>query len=45
MSGEGAYPEYEEGIELLITRASDGELDETFVGGYQQHGRWVVWKP
>lgn len=45
VSGEGAYPEYEEGIELLITRASDGELDETFVGGYQQHGRWVVWKP
>ena len=43
VSGEGAHPDYDESIELTITRSSGGELTERLVAAYQQHGRWVAW--
>lgn len=43
ISGEGAHPDYDESIELTITRSAGGELGERLVAAYQQHGRWVAW--
>lgn len=43
LSGEGAHPDYDESIELTITRSAEGELEELAVAAYQQHGRWVAW--
>lgn len=43
ISGENAHPDYDESIELTITRATGGELEERLVAAYQQHGRWIAW--